>query len=1073
MSRSLSLLALLLIVVGSLAAVARPPAVAARPVPAAPLVPPVLERIALTPQQAISPLDCSTTPFGNVLLLGGENEIFVGYKGGFGAASQGEVQLDRLDLGASNQFDREVSVSLGPAWPNTNWLTTTSGDINSDGADEYLQVFTDASGRVQIATYRNGQPLTVQPYVYTNNQYLAAATGKLLRSSADRVAVAARTGGGSLQVQVSNPLVNSEAPLGVWRDRVGARLNPIDISIATGDLDGDGFNDEIVVAYRQSGDVAQLVVLEYMPGHLVDGGQLRYESNIRELASARMPIDTPLSFKVATGDLDNIAADGDGRDEIIFVQENATVDDPGISTGVQLRTLSLDGSTTPNRIVGKGAWAIGGRTSDLALASGDTDNDGRDEIAIAYRTYGANAGLTIRTLDAELATIRPYNMWSNNASFRDAPQWLSLAVGDLDKNGDEIVAAFRDSGSQNQVIRLLDQEFDPAVTPTSLRLVGERRDGDGGRNGAFPITLQLADWDNDSLKAHYAPVAGGTIKCATVTEPNITAAVFTPPYWSKIQAGQYRYASIGKSREVSEEQSNAFTTSRSHSVSAFFGGGIEGEVASLKARVTAGYEYAASTTRSGGFSGGSETSDGWLNDGGSFVVLENATYNCYSYQAREGSTNKDGALRFCEFKRAEELAPTINTWDQQYGTRTNPDSRQWTPIGRDWSSLALFGNAVQSGNGSNTTGAAQLAIDGNTDGVFANNSVTLTANNGQPTWWQVDLGKAQPIRSIRLWNRTDTNCGAELCPARLSDFHVLVSNTDFRSISNNLSTLLADSRVRSYRNDGIAGKVTSIQTLTDALGPITGRYVRIQLNNPGSLSLAEVQVFGPNEVEPDRYPISVWEDDLRRDGQNNLIRYSGTNGWFWARIFDPTTRLFKDVRVRGNLKWNGADYNVLANKTVGPGEGIPTWSLTKSRTTFTTDAEEISHTARVGVEFEAEGGVFVKVAAGGGYEYSAGITREESRTLSWGESFEIGGGQEGFPERVDGQPVVWPMECNYRYQPFYYETSEQSTFGYEHRMLVVDYTVPEQSLNRSIPLAACRQGEFAAASLLYLPMIRK
>ncbi len=138
--------------------------------------------------------------------------------------------------------------------------------------------------------------------------------------------------------------------------------------------------------------------------------------------------------------------------------------------------------------------------------------------------------------------------------------------------------------------------------------------------------------------------------------------------------------------------------------------------------------------------------------------------------------------------------------------------------------------------------------------------------------------------------------------------------------------------------------------------------------------------FGPNEVEPDRYPISVWEDDLKRDPQNNLIRYSGTNVWFWARIFDPTTKQFKDVRVRGNLKWNGADYNVLATKTVGPGEGIPTWSLTKSRTTFTTDAEEVSHTARVGVEFEAEGGVFVKLSAGGGYEYSAGITREESRT---------------------------------------------------------------------------------------------
>ncbi len=99
--------------------------------------------------------------------------------------------------------------------------------------------------------------------------------------------------------------------------------------------------------------------------------------------------------------------------------------------------------------------------------------------------------------------------------------------------------------------------------------------------------------------------------------------------------------------------------------------------------------------------------------------------------------------------------------------------------------------------------------------------------------------------------------------------------------------------------------------------------------------------------------------------------------------------------------------------------------------------------------------------------------REESRTSSWGEAFEIGGGQEGFLEKVDGQPVVWLMECNYRYQPFSCEASEQSTFGYEHRMLVVNYIVPEQSLNRFISLDASRLGEFEAGRLVYLPMLQR
>ncbi|WP_144059951.1 DUF1553 domain-containing protein [Rhodopirellula sallentina] len=70
--------------------------------------------------------------------------------------------------------------------------------------------------------------------------------------------------------------------------------------------------------------------------------------------------------------------------------------------------------------------------------------------------------------------------------------------------------------------------------------------------------------------------------------------------------------------------------------------------------------------------------------------------------------------------------------------------------------VALAGTASQSTN--YTSGEAALAIDGNTDGMYRqSNSVTHTSLNGHNPWWQVDLGSAQPVESIVIWNRTDSN----------------------------------------------------------------------------------------------------------------------------------------------------------------------------------------------------------------------------------------------------------------------------------------------------------------------------
>jgi len=64
-----------------------------------------------------------------------------------------------------------------------------------------------------------------------------------------------------------------------------------------------------------------------------------------------------------------------------------------------------------------------------------------------------------------------------------------------------------------------------------------------------------------------------------------------------------------------------------------------------------------------------------------------------------------------------------------------------------------------------TTGAAEKAVDGNTDGVWGSGSTTHTTNEAN-AWWEVDLGEVVNIDSIEIWGRTDC------CANRVSDYYM-------------------------------------------------------------------------------------------------------------------------------------------------------------------------------------------------------------------------------------------------------------------------------------------------------------
>jgi hypothetical protein len=77
---------------------------------------------------------------------------------------------------------------------------------------------------------------------------------------------------------------------------------------------------------------------------------------------------------------------------------------------------------------------------------------------------------------------------------------------------------------------------------------------------------------------------------------------------------------------------------------------------------------------------------------------------------------------------------------------------------RNGRQIGTVGIATQSSDHGGAS--ASRAADGNTDGTYSNGSVTHTVEGPDP-WWELDLGEAQPIDRLVIWNRTDC-CGDRL-----------------------------------------------------------------------------------------------------------------------------------------------------------------------------------------------------------------------------------------------------------------------------------------------------------------------
>ena len=203
--------------------------------------------------------------------------------------------------------------------------------------------------------------------------------------------------------------------------------------------------------------------------------------------------------------------------------------------------------------------------------------------------------------------------------------------------------------------------------------------------------------------------------------------------------------------------------------------------------------------------------------------------------------------------------------------------------------IAPFGVPTQTSTraGSTTQGdVAVVAIDGNTDGVFNNGSVTHTNTQNNPSW-QVVFDQPRTLTAANLFNRTDC------CGNRLDNFRLEVFNGAAQTFV--------------FNAGGGIGASTNVP-----LGGAVGDQVRITLPfNNRVLSLAEVEVF--SDLQPgDSYLLS---------GRN--IARGGTASQTSTRTGDPKGNQ-AILAIDGNT--SGAFGNRSVTHTAGS-EPDPAWTV--------------------------------------------------------------------------------------------------------------------------------------------------
>ena len=825
---------------------------------------------------AATPTPCpSVPPTGMKAKIVAEDEIGFVYR----YKDEGYLRHKTVDLTAPTTL-AEVAFkkySSMDALTSVGWISTAAADVNGDGKKEIVSAVQDKNKRLAVIT--NG-PNNYEWYYDSsawkgdNVDWIEVAAGNLDRTGADEEVVVAFGDqnndirlvalDGDSAGNIGTALNNT---YGFYSDTASGRGDVDHVAVDAGDINGDGYDDEIVTAFQDSNNDLQVLILR-RDTTATNSMRLLWSKSWTDNGRGDVAKDGSGAWRnkrpiaVAVGDVD-----GDMRDEAVLAYRVGDSSNGNLqvlvlkfkSQDAGHTTLDMDDTvwaayTLPDKYHQAG--------TSVSLATGDVDNDGKDEIAFGYNSteedlcssQGGSYVCNIRWqqhlvayeyVPFEAAEHPSYcgasntfpclhkrsGQWNGAVDYvgsgddTDGQNLVVVAMADLDQDGmDEIVLAHGVDATGFAELVAFNAESSLSSFATF---------GGAAASGEIANDFWLAMGDTDG-NSKYATYTGA---CYSKVEAHVLAVIHAPPHgpdtgcdWTNPLAPNCSWgdnyleaqAKFGTEAGGGEGFATGTTTSIGAEV------GLETKIHEIGPSFTYEWEksYSTEVSQATNTSHGSEfeTRPAWVfyeeasDSGLQFIRTE---YDCYAYHE-----NTYGDMDVCLPIISGDAAYRMEDWysdEEDGGLATYPDS--WVPVGIN---LAQ-GRAAGQSSDYLASSVAGKALDGNANGDPAAASVSCTGHD-EYAWWQVDLGGVQHIDGIQIWNRTDGTGD------RLSDFYVFVSEEPIPDEPP--SVLAADPDIWHHYKAGAAGRTTTIPV------GAYGRYLRVQLTGTDYLSMAEVQVWG-------------------------------------------------------------------------------------------------------------------------------------------------------------------------------------------------------------------------------------
>ena len=493
--------------------------------------------------------------------------------------------------------------------------------------------------------------------------------------------------------------------------------------MATGDLNGDGYDNEVVTAFKDSGKDLQVVVMRPDSAGATFKSIFYWDSysgnpkidTIADTCSSNWSNFRPID--VATGDLD-----GDYKDEVIVAAREGPCNDNG---DIQLlafdfnpedasHNLTINTSVPVPRLEVEFASFTYVAAPTVSISADDLDGDGYDEIALGWMMehYTGSGNYSATAMLATYEYVRSYTPEANQYCARRARHacasrirsgirsqiggWdftagneklyapLSIATGDVNSDGMSEIALARIDTTTKQV------EVSVFRAQSSLSLLDKLVfNKDLNYTLVTDLAIAMGDYDGDNIWGTY------NNKCYVRGDALVQAVLRAPPFWPEgsnaheVHNDYDTWASFAG--DTGQEQSDGTSTETTMGTSAE----TEKEFEIRKVKVTAsfGREWEKSvvqettTMTSTHFGLGTHTGapvykpkdDPQYTPSWSGVLVMETDQWCYEYNVPDGSNTI--VMPVCVTQDSSHPANyRTSTWYAEGGGRTL-FPHTWVPVG--------------------------------------------------------------------------------------------------------------------------------------------------------------------------------------------------------------------------------------------------------------------------------------------------------------------------------------------------------------------------------------------------------